>query len=153
MLATAYWRTLTQSAILLFTNIRHWGTKVVGLLREEKRNHFENLNSPDQKVFWKAVKMLNRTTTSIPTLTIQDGFQATTSSEKATTLNLSVLTKFNVFPPCQIRIFCLQPLHLVQRRSRLLRSMWLWLYSNSTSRNPRELMVYQLKCWSIQHLT
>ena len=50
------------------------------------------------------------------------------------------------FPPYQMRIFCLQPLHLAQRRSWLL---WLLLYSNSTSRNPQELMVYQLKCWSI----
>ena len=93
--------------------------KVVGLLREEKRKYFENLHSPDQKLVWKAVKMLNRTTTSIPTLTTQDGLLATTSSEKASTLNISLAVLTNVFPPCQMRIFCLQPPHLVQRRSDL----------------------------------
>ena len=93
--------------------------KVVGLIREEKRKYFENLNSPDQKVFWKAVKMLNKSTSSIPTLAVQNGFPAATSNDKATILNqyffLAALT--NVSLPCQMKITCLPPLHLFLRRS------------------------------------
>ena len=39
--------------------------RAVGLIREEKKRYFENINTSDQKVFWKAVRMLNNTTSSI----------------------------------------------------------------------------------------
>ena len=73
------------------------------LIREAKREYFENVNSCDQKVFWKAIKMLNTTTStsSIPTLTSSsDGLQATSSNEKAKLLNHYFFSCFNqCLPP------------------------------------------------------
>ena len=68
---------------------------MVGLIREAKKKFFENLESADQKVFWKTVKLLNRAESSIPTLTTPDGVQASSSSDKASTLNHYFYTCFN----------------------------------------------------------
>ena len=83
--------------LLKYKSLRN---RVVGLIREEKRRYFEN-NSSDQKVFWKAVRMLNNTTSSIPTLVSHcDGSHATTSNEKAKLLNHYFYSCFNkCLPP------------------------------------------------------
>ena len=74
--------------------------KVVSLLRQAKKKFFENLNSADQKVFWKTVKMLNNTTSSIPTLITQSSVQAVSSSDEASTLNENrVFSCFNTCLP------------------------------------------------------
>ena len=73
---------------------------MVGLIREAKKKFSENLKSADQKVFWKTVKLLNRAESSIPTFTTPDGVQASSSSDKASTLNHYFYTCFNkALPP------------------------------------------------------
>ena len=70
-----------RDADLLKYIVKSLRNRVVGLIREEKRRYFENINSLDQKVFWKAGRMLNNTTSSIPTLVSHcDGSHATTSN-------------------------------------------------------------------------
>ena len=81
--------------LLKYKSLRN---RVVGLIREEKRRCFENIDSSDQKVVWKAVRMLNNTTSSIPTHF--DGSHATTSNEKAKLLNHYFYSCFNkCLPP------------------------------------------------------
>ena len=84
------------SALCKYKSLRN---KVVSLLRQAKKKFFEKLNSADQKVFWKTVKMLNNTTSSIPTLTTQSGVQAVSSSDKASTLNEYFFSCFNTCLP------------------------------------------------------
>ena len=84
------------SALCKYKSLRN---KVVSLLRQAKKKFFEKLNSADQKVFWKTVKMLNNTTSSFPTLTTQSGVQAVSSSNKASTLNEYFFSCFNTCLP------------------------------------------------------
>ena len=72
--------------------------KVVGLIREAIRRYFERISSTDRKIFWKAVKMLNTATSTIPTLTAQNGLQATTIA--ATKQKLSINFSSAVFIKC-----------------------------------------------------
>ena len=46
--------------------------KVVSLLHESKRAFFGKLNQANNKEFWKTMKILNNTTSTIPTLNIRD---------------------------------------------------------------------------------
>ena len=71
----------------------------MGLIRDSKKKYFDNLNSTDQKVFWKTVKMLNNAPSSIPTLTTKNGLMATTSNEKAKALNQYFFSCFNTCLP------------------------------------------------------
>ena len=84
------------SALCKYKSLRN---KVVSLLRQAKNKFSENLNSADQKVFWKTVKMLNNTTSSIPTLTTQSGVKAVSSSDKASILNEYFFSCFNTCLP------------------------------------------------------
>lgn len=60
--------------------------KVVSLLRASKTAYFQNLGSSNFKEFWKAVKLVNKRSSTIPAL--KDGsFFITTDTEKAQLLN------------------------------------------------------------------
>ena len=60
--------------------------KVVSLLRESKQAFFGKLNQANNKEFWKTMKILNNTTSTIPTLKIRDTV-AHSSVDKANALN------------------------------------------------------------------
>ena len=59
----------------------------MSLLRQSKVTYFQNLSSRGQKEFWKAVKLLNKQDSSIPTLIDSAGVSIVSSSEKASLLN------------------------------------------------------------------
>ena len=68
--------------------------KVTSLLRRAKANYFKNLNPRDPKMFWKAVRYLNKQHSTIPTL--QYGEQtANNDRQKAEMLNAYFSTCFN----------------------------------------------------------
>ena len=60
-----------------------------------KATYFQNLSSRGQKEFWKAVKLLNKQDSSIPTLTNSAGVSIVSSSEKASLLNNFFFKCFN----------------------------------------------------------
>ena len=63
---------------------------MVAKLRDTKRDYFEPLNPGNCKEFWKTVKYINKTQSSIPTLTdnsSDDPEVANMDSEKANALN------------------------------------------------------------------
>ena len=69
------------------------------MVKRRKQSYFNDyLNGADVKTFWKAVRLLNSNTSSIPTLT--DGnHTAETSMAKAITLNNFFYTCFNKDQP------------------------------------------------------
>jgi len=71
---------------------RKMRNKVVNKLREAKNAFFCNLK-PNSKDFWKAIKCLNRDTSSVPTLHKNDTM-VNSSSEKA---NLTWAMFFTTF--------------------------------------------------------
>jgi len=60
--------------------------KIVWELRRAKRGYFQKLNPSNPKQFWKTVKLMNKTNTSIPVLE-RSGITATKDSDKASMLN------------------------------------------------------------------
>ena len=73
--------------------------KVVALLRRGKREYFYNLQFSTTKEFWKAVKVINKQDSNIPTL-LDSNTPVTSSSGKADLLNQYFLDCFNHnFPP------------------------------------------------------
>ena len=64
------------------------------MLRQSKHNFFKNLNPNSNKAFWKAVRCLNKKTSSIPTLTMSAS-TATTDRKKAELLNAHFSSCFN----------------------------------------------------------
>ena len=68
--------------------------KVVSLLRASKTAYFQKLGSSNSKEFWKAVKLVNKQSTSIPAL--KDGSSLiTTDTGKAQLLNDFFHSRFN----------------------------------------------------------
>ena len=78
-------------ALFKFKKLRN---KVVRMLRDSKTSYFENLNTSNNKQFWRAVKYLNRQQSTIPVLNYQDTV-AESNLQKATTLNEFFATCFN----------------------------------------------------------
>ena len=74
-----------------YKNLR---SRVITMLRQSKHNFFKNLNPNSNKAFWKAVRCLNKKTSSIPTLTTSAS-TATTDREKAELLNAHFSSCFN----------------------------------------------------------
>ena len=73
--------------------------KVVALLRRGKREYFYNLQFSTTKEFWKAVKVISKQDSNIPTLLDSDT-PVTSCSGKADLLNQYFLDYFNhTFPP------------------------------------------------------
>ena len=91
---TAFKRAKFTSNTHLSSKYKKLRNKVVSLLREAKRSFFANIDPSNTKQFWKAIKLLNKSTTSIPSLT--DGTsEATSSTEKANMLNIFFQSCFN----------------------------------------------------------
>ena len=67
---------------------------VITILRQSKHNFFKNLNPNSNKAFWKAVKCLNKKSSSMPTLTTSAS-TTTTDREKAELLNAHFSSCFN----------------------------------------------------------
>ena len=117
--------------------------KVVSLLRASKTAYFQNLGSSNSKEFWKAVKLVNKRSSTIPAL--KDGsFLITTDTEKAQLLNdfstavLTVLLNHWV-----ILIHLIQAtVHLIYSALKIKSQI---CYSHSTQQNPLDLTAY-LQC-------
>ena len=76
-----------------YMKYRHYRNKVVGLLRNAKMAFFRKLNPRKSKEFWKACKLLNRVSSSIPALS-NSTTEAHTEIEKAELLNLCFASCF-----------------------------------------------------------
>ena len=75
--------------------------RTVAQLRLAKRRYFQALNPKDPKKFWKAIKFLNKSKQSIPTLSL-DGRVANSEVDKANLLNSYFSSCFNrSHPPVQ----------------------------------------------------
>ena len=123
---------------------------VVSLLHQSIATYFQNLSSRGQKEFWKAVKLLNKQDSSIPTLTDSTGVSIVSSSEKASLLNNFFFKCFNHdLPPLQVS----QPLHPISCPEELLCSVEeiaeLLLDIPFNLINLLVLMVYLLGCLSL----
>ena len=68
--------------------------KVTAMLKETKKEFFRKINPHNLKEFWKACKMLSRSSASIPTLQIGTNV-AQSNDEKAELLNTFFATCFN----------------------------------------------------------
>ena len=71
---------------------------VVKMLREAKNSHLNRLNVGSKKQFWKAVKVLSKQQSTIPTLHYQEA-TAETNYEKAAMLNEYFSSCFNTSVP------------------------------------------------------
>ena len=92
-----------------YTKYRHYRKKVVGLLRNAKMAYFRKLNPRKSKEFWKACKLLNRTPSSIPTLS-NSTTVGHTATEKAELLNSFFVSCFNQsHSPLEDADFCAVP--------------------------------------------
>ena len=80
------------------TKYKKLRNKVVKMLREAKNLYLNRLNVGSKKQFWKAVKVLNKQQSTIPTLHHQETI-AETNYEKATMLNEYFSTCFNASVP------------------------------------------------------
>ena len=58
------------------------GNHVVALLHRNKSKYFRDLQTLDQKAFWKPIKLLNKQESSIPTLISKESKIYTLSSSK-----------------------------------------------------------------------
>jgi len=72
--------------------------KFVSQLRRAKKNYFANLNPRDQKRFWKTVKKLSKSGSSIPSLS-HNGVTVSDDKDKANLLNSFFATCFNTSHP------------------------------------------------------
>ena len=77
-----------------YTAYKHYRNKVVSYLRSAKFAYFKNLNPMKTKEFWKICKLLNKTASSIPTLTTP-GTTAHSDLQKAELLNSFFTTCLN----------------------------------------------------------
>ena len=80
------------------TKYKKLRNKVVKMLREAKNLYLNRLNVGNKKQFWKAVKVLNKQQSMIPTLHHQET-TAKTNYEKASMLNEYFSTCFNASVP------------------------------------------------------
>ena len=102
---------------VLWNRYKSIRNKVVALLRRGKGQFFYNLQSSTTKEFWKAIKVINKQESTIPTLW-DNNTPVTSSSGKADLLNRYFLDCFNhSFPPlknptpldptcCPVSILC-----------------------------------------------
>ena len=67
---------------------------LTNLLKSAKKSFFRNVNTTDQKCFWKSVHLLTSSSASVPTL-VHDTGAAFTSQEKADTLSEFFAKCFN----------------------------------------------------------
>ena len=75
--------------------------RTLAQLRLAKQRYFHKLNPKDPKKFWKAIKFLNKSKQSIPTLSL-DGTVANSDVDKANLLNSFFCSCFNrSHPPIQ----------------------------------------------------
>ena len=72
--------------------------RFVKLLRKAKHDFFNKLNSANQKLFWKTIKHLQKTKSTIPVLT-HNGIRATSDTKKAYVLNDFFQKCFNTSTP------------------------------------------------------
>ena len=72
--------------------------RFVKLLRKAKHDFFNKLNSANQKLFWKTIKHLQKTNSTIPVLT-HNGIRATSDTKKANVLNDFFQKCFNTSMP------------------------------------------------------
>ena len=72
--------------------------RFVKLLRKAKHDFFNKLNSANQKLFWKTIKHLQKTKSTIPVLT-HNGIRATSDTKKANVLNDFFQKCFNTSMP------------------------------------------------------
>ena len=76
------------------TKYKKLRNKVVKMLREAKNSYLNRLNVGSKKQFWKAVKVLSKQQSTVPTLHHQEA-TAETNYEKATMLNEYFSSCFN----------------------------------------------------------
>ena len=96
----SYRKSNDDSILVKYKSARN---SVVSLLRQSKAIYFQNLSNSGGKKFWKAVKLLNKQDSSIPTLIDSTGASINSSSEKASLLNYYFNDCFNVnVPPLQV---------------------------------------------------
>ena len=82
-----------------FQKYRAVRNKVVALLRLNKTKFFKKLANASQKEFWKAIKLLNKQESCIPTLN-QNGKTVESNGDKALLLNTFFYNCFNkAIPP------------------------------------------------------
>ena len=73
--------------------------KVVTLLRESKQRFFDELNNADTKQFWRTMRILNRKSSSIPSLQDENNATIKSNTGKANALNSFFHRCFNyTFP-------------------------------------------------------
>ena len=72
--------------------------KFVAQLRQARRSYFANLNPRDQKKFWKTIKKLSKSSSSIPSLS-HSGVNVSDDKDKANLLNSFFATCFNTSHP------------------------------------------------------
>ena len=83
---------------LLFDRYKEQRNKVVNELCRSKSHFFRSFNPSNPKQFWKIAKLLNKNSSSIPSL-VKNGYTATTDSDKATMLNGFFSECFNTAQP------------------------------------------------------
>ena len=81
-----------------FQRYRAARNKVVALLRLNKKRFFKRLGSAPMKEFWKAIKLMNKQKSTIPTLN-KNGVKAESSYDKAVLLNSYFHQCFNTMVP------------------------------------------------------
>ena len=72
--------------------------KFVAQLHQAKKSYFTNLNPRDQKKFWKTIKKLSKSASSIPSLS-HSGVSVSDDKDKANLLNSFFTTCFNTSHP------------------------------------------------------
>ena len=72
--------------------------KVVNVLRSSKRRYFTCLNTNDKKQFWKALKVIYKKQSLIPTL-VHDSVEANSDKEKAEMLSTYFAESWNTLVP------------------------------------------------------
>ena len=79
--------------------------KFVAQLRQAKKSYFTNLNPRDQKKFWKTIKKLSKSASSILSLS-HSGVSVSDDKDRANLLNSFFGTCFNTFhPPFSVNNF------------------------------------------------
>ena len=77
---------------------KHLRNLVVSMIRKSRATYFKTLNPSNKKQFWKAIKLLTKQKSTIPTLS-QNGVSASTDLTKATMLNEHFSSCFNSAVP------------------------------------------------------
>ena len=81
-----------------YSKYRSYRNKVVGWMRQAKKDYFKKLNPKSPKQFWKLCKLMNSTNSTIPIL-VQGNTTAQTNEQKAEMLNSFFASCFNKSHP------------------------------------------------------